>query len=359
MKIFCFVSLILFFACTKSAEENCFVNRRDQVFESYKEQKPFTTEQILNEKPDYLDIINLKKYRSFKKDSIVAYTQSGSERYKIMEKRLENEFKVFREKFSDQFMIYSSQQTVDTMYGLGRNRLGFWLLKIEHDIPEAYFLGLSFSHYYINEVQENPIIKDGVLQLEGSLVKIIKVEGLPGYDDYSAMEDGKMFKINLKDLMKDSDHDGYNDIFEKSFGLNPQNKDTDGDGINDFEDMNPMFMSEKNKFTQLYELLLPDYGTVEMKKLHYTFQVYKTDCNYFQGINPGLRVLFIPENKNRQTYYTRMTDVTDQGISKIQRNNKNPDTFYIFISGSSFTNDYVAEYAKGKWVLKNIGGTVI
>ncbi|PWW19418.1 hypothetical protein DEU40_11985 [Chryseobacterium sp. AG844] len=62
MKIFCFASLILFFSCTKPAEENCFVNRRDQVFESYKEQKPFTTEQILNEKPDYLDIINLKKY---------------------------------------------------------------------------------------------------------------------------------------------------------------------------------------------------------------------------------------------------------------------------------------------------------
>jgi hypothetical protein len=39
--------------------------------------------------------------------------------------------------------------------------------------------------------------------------------------------------------MKDSDGDGYNDIFEKCFGLNPDNKDTDGDGINDFEDLNP------------------------------------------------------------------------------------------------------------------------
>ncbi|WP_343658648.1 hypothetical protein [Chryseobacterium sp.] len=359
MKIFYFASLILFFSCAKSAEENCFVNRRDQVFESYKEQKPFTVEQILNEKPDYLKIISLKKYRSFKKDSIGSYTHARSERYVKMEKRLENDFKVFSEKFSDQFMLYSSQQTAGTMYGLGRNRLGFWLLKIEHDIPEAYFLGLSFSHYYINEVQENPIIKDGFLQLEGSLVKIIKVEGLPGYDDYSAMEDGKMFKINLKDLMKDSDHDGYNDIFERSFGLNPENKDTDGDGINDFEDMNPMFRSENNKFTQLYELLLPDYGTADMKRLHYTFQVYKTDCNYFQGINPELRVLFIPENKNRQTYYTRMTDITDQGISRIQRSDKDPDTFYIHESGSSFTNEYEAEYVKGKWMLKNIGGAVI
>jgi hypothetical protein len=50
----------------------------------------------------------------------------------------------------------------------------------------------------MNRIQQIPIIKDGFLQFEGSLVKIIKVAGLPGYDDYSAIEDGKLFKINLK-----------------------------------------------------------------------------------------------------------------------------------------------------------------
>ena len=65
MKIFYLASLILFFSCSKSTEENCFINRRDQVFESYKEQKPFTVKQIVDKKPDYLQITNLKKYRNF------------------------------------------------------------------------------------------------------------------------------------------------------------------------------------------------------------------------------------------------------------------------------------------------------
>lgn len=163
------------------------------------------------------------------------------------------------------------------------------------------FLGLSFSHYYFNRVQKHPIIKGDYLQIEGSLVKIVKVTGLPGYDDYSAIEDGKLFKIKLKDLMQDSDQDGYNDIFEKSFGLNPNNKDTDGDGIDDFNDMNPMYKSEKNKFSQLYEQIIQtNSGILNSTKQNYSFSIYNNDCDYFHQINPNFRVLFIPENKKEE-----------------------------------------------------------
>lgn len=358
MKIFYFVIFIVFLSCSHSVEKKCFASGRNQVFETYKEQKPYTVQQILSEKADYLEISNLKKYRSFKQDSVESFTHAGSDVYIKMEKRLDREFKIFRERFSDQFMLYSSQQLGNVMYGLGRNRVGFWLLTIENEKPNAYFLGLSFSHYYINEIQELPIIKSGFLQFEGSLVKIVKMTGLPGYDDYSALEDGKLFKMNLKDVMKDSDKDGYNDIFETSFGLNPDDNDTDGDGINDFEDMNPLFKSEKNKFTQLYELLQPNNGMINMKKLHYTFQIYKTDCDYFHQINPEFRVLFTSEDKGKQTNYVKVTDVTDRSISRIQTHDKDPNVFYIYVSGSGFTNDYAAEYIKGKWKLKDLGGTV-
>lgn len=104
--------------------------------------------------------------------------------------------------------------------------------------------------------------------MEGSLVKFVEAGGLPVYHDYSAIEDGKLFKISLKDLFKDSDKDGYNDIFEKSFGLNKNNKDTDGDGADDFNDLNPMFKSEKNKFVQLYEMLLPQYSELEILRTY-------------------------------------------------------------------------------------------
>ena len=60
---------------------------------------------------------------------------------------------------------------------------------------------------------------------------------------------------------------------KKSFGLNPNNKDTDGDGVDDFNDMNPMYKSEKNKFSQLYDQLIQanSSGIENPEKLHYYF----------------------------------------------------------------------------------------
>ncbi|UKB81547.1 thrombospondin type 3 repeat-containing protein [Chryseobacterium sp. MEBOG07] len=275
MKIFYFTILILSFSCSKSNEDNCFVdkiNDTDDVI-VFEIKKPYTVRQILAEKPAYLDIINLKKYRKFKKDRVESHSYIQGFEENITKN--EDSFKILNEKFFDQFYFLAKQKIGNTLYGLGKNNLGFWLLKIENSIPKAYFLGLSTNHYYFNRTQENPIIQGDYLQVEGGLVKTVEVGGRPGYTDYSAMEDGKLFKIKLKDLIEDTDNDGYNDVFEKSFGLNPDNKDSDGDGIDDFEDMNPMFKSEKNKFTELYELLLPYYGNANLKNRHYTFQVYK------------------------------------------------------------------------------------
>jgi len=362
MRILYFIAFILLFSCSRSVEDRCFVNDHEQTFKSYTEKGLFTVKEILEHKPDYLEITDLKQYRSFKEDSIQSRHYDESE--ELSEKRWkthEEEYKVFKAKFSDQFLFSHKQETGNTAYALGSNELGFWLLKIEKNKPHAYFLGLSFSHYYMNTLQEQPIIKDDFLQLQGSLVKIVKVDGLPGYDDYSAISDGKLFKISLKELTRDSDHDGYNDIFEQSFGLNPNSKDTDGDGMSDFDDLNPMFTSVKNKFTELYELLLPTYAqtTVDLKELHYTFTVFESDCDYFHQVSPDERVLFSPESDRKKTFYVNMTDVTRGSISKIKKDKTHPDRFYISKSGSSFVNDYSAEYENGKWVLNVIGGIII
>ncbi|MCE3074645.1 hypothetical protein [Chryseobacterium gwangjuense] len=355
MKILYFVVLAVFVSCSKNTvEDHCFSAQEKKPV--YVEEKPYTVKEILNEKPDYLQIVDLKEYRSFKKDSIEFRDHFSEEKWKANKEK----YKLFNEKFPDNFSYSGKYQDGNVLYALGSSELGFWLMKIENDQPSAYFLGLSFSHYYINDIQEKPIIKDGFLQFEGSLVKIIKVPGLPGYDDYSAMEDGKLFKIKLEDLMKDSDQDGYNDIFERNFALDPDNKDTDGDGINDFEDMNPLFKSEKNKFSELYTLLLPSYaGDMDFKKSHYTFEIFQSDCDYFHQINPEMRVLFIPENDKEKTNYTRITDVTRNGISRMKKDPNNANRFYISESGSSHQSDYAAEYKDGKWVLEMIGGIVI
>ncbi|OCA70389.1 hypothetical protein BBH99_14145 [Chryseobacterium contaminans] len=349
-----FISL---FSCSKSVEDNCFINPKDKINNEYKEERPYSVAQILKHKPEYLEIVSLAKYRDFKKDSTESRQFFRSEE---MGKAHKEEFKIFKEKFHDEFEFSSRQEVGSTTYALGSNRLGYWLLKIQDNKPSAYFLGLSFSHYYINKIQEQPIVKDGFLQLEGSLVKFIEVGGLPVYHDYSAIEDGKLFKINLKDVCRDSDNDGYNDIFEKSFGLNENNKDTDGDGVDDFNDLNPMFKSEKNKFVQLYEMLLPQYSGIEnFKNLHYSFEVFSSDCDYFHQIDPSIRVLFLPEDKEKQSYYTRVTDVVNHGVSKLKRDHKAPDYYYIETWGSSYSTEYSAAFKDGKWILTNIGSIVI
>lgn len=198
--------------------------------------------------------------------------------------------------------------------------------------------------------------------MQGSLVKIVKVPGLPGYDDYSVIEDGKLFRIKLSDLEKDSDNDGYNDIFEESFGLNPQNKDTDSDGIDDFNDMNPLFKSEKNKFTELFEELMPKYTVMEgqdLKKMNYFFAVYDNNCDYFQKINPEFRTLIVPEKGEKLPYYLQVTDVFNGGLSKLKKDSKNDNKFYISEWGSSYTNDYSVEFKSGKWQIEIISSTVV
>lgn len=361
MKVIYFTMIFLLFSCSKSVEDKCFVdkiNTEDIVIQKGTSQV-YTPKQILTEKPGYLEIINLTKYRSFKEDSTSAHSYGKEFEERMMQGEVG--FKEFYDNFNLQFGYISKQKIGNIQYALGVNNLGYWLLKIENEKPSAYFLGLSFSHYYLNKIQEQPIIEGGHLQAQGSFVKIIHVGGLPGYDDYSAVEDGKLFKIKLKDIMQDTDRDGYNDIFEKSFGLNEHDKDTDGDGMNDFEDMNPMFKSQKSKFTQLYELLLSNniYGDEGWKERNYSFSVFQTDCDYFHQVSPEFRILFIPVDKNKQTYYTRVTDITEETISPIQKNKMNPNSFYIYKSGNSYKNDYSADFKDGKWILKVVAGYVI
>ena len=116
----------------------------------------------------------------------------------------------------------------------------------------------------------------------------------------------------------------------------------------------------ENKFTGLYEdLLLQHLGIVEAKldKLPYFIMPYKTDCDYFQKVNPKAKVLIMSVSKNKQPYYVRVTDIFNGGYSKIQKDKTNPEKFYIYEWGGGSTNDYSAEHKNGKWIFKYIGGT--
>lgn len=67
MKFLYFPVFILLVSCSETVEDRCFESEKQKA--EYVEQKPFTIKEILENKPDYLEIIDLKKYRSFKQDS--------------------------------------------------------------------------------------------------------------------------------------------------------------------------------------------------------------------------------------------------------------------------------------------------
>lgn len=368
MKYFVIVSILLFSSClkrqkmNKSAENNCFTENENKGY--FLDSSPKTIDQILKIKPDYLQISDSNSANGFKIDSLEkSYNNYISEDEFL--KRYESKkliYQNFDKYFNEQFIYISKIKIKKTSYALAKNGLGFWLLKIENNSKSAYFLGLSFSNYYINKNQTLPLVENNNIQFEGSFVKTQMVGGLPGYDVHSSLRDGVLFKINLKELTMDSDKDGYNDIFENCFALNPKNADSDEDGINDFDDLNPLFKSEKSKFTDLYQQILYEktrHLAGERENWHYSFEFFKTDCDYFRKVNPVTRILFLPDDKTKLTNYLRITKVTTDGISNIKIDDTNPNHFFISESSYSSGNDYSAEFVNGKWILNIISGYVI
>lgn len=140
MKILYCLAFIPLISCSESTESRCFADDDSEVFRSYAEKKPFTVQQILENKPDYLEIINLNTYRSFKIDSVESHGYTDSDG--IAEKKWKKytaDFEIFENKFSGQFMFSGKQQVGHLLYALGKNQLDLWLLKIENDSPSAYF----------------------------------------------------------------------------------------------------------------------------------------------------------------------------------------------------------------------------
>jgi len=104
MKILYFLAFIVLISCSETIEKNCFESEKEKP--EYVEQKPFTVKEIIENKPDYLEIVNLKKYRSFKQDSLESRHRYDSD--EILEtkwKTYQKDYKIFKEKFSNQLIF--------------------------------------------------------------------------------------------------------------------------------------------------------------------------------------------------------------------------------------------------------------
>lgn len=124
--------LFLIVSCSKNLEERCFTSSDDISTKNFKNDedlinynyydyaRKYDIKKTIAEKPDYLQIIHLKTFRSFKKDSVISNSEE------IMEKKWKeysSEFKIFNDKFSEQFSFSNQQKIGNIMYAFGRNQL--------------------------------------------------------------------------------------------------------------------------------------------------------------------------------------------------------------------------------------------
>ncbi|WP_294231593.1 hypothetical protein [uncultured Chryseobacterium sp.] len=340
--------LVLLFPVYLFSQEQCF----DDGEKHYPAGDSFSptsemTEFILMNNPKHIKYKENKGNISYEQDETSDEYSPMPQDQKMPEHN--NPFTAFQTYFQNQFRYIRFQQAGKSLYAVAVNQFGHWLLEIKDRKPKAYYIGFS-KNTYINHIQKDGFIKDNTLFLDGSFIGIKK--GIR-FDEWTAVKDFLTFEINLDDIKKDSDDDGYNDLFEILVFLNPNSRDTDGDGISDFEDLNPLHASEKNRFTELFENIIEpeSSGDHHATRDHYSFEIYESDCKFFQKIDPKtMRILVVT---GTQAYQIKSNSVSAPFRTFYGRIKKGQDetTFYIPYFKSSSGGKIIAEYKNGKWSL--------
>lgn len=310
-----------------------------------------TEESILLTHPKHITFQENKTNLSYEQDELSEYKDT-SESWEEQKAKYERKYAEFNKYFNNQFSYIQMQKEKNLSYAIAKNSFGYWLLEIKNKKGRAYYIGFN-KNTYINKNQKEKFVRDNKLFIDGSFIAIAGSWGRPRHPEIEAVKDHLTFEINLNEIKRDSDGDGYNDLFENLIFLNPNSKDTDGDGIPDFTDLNPLHKSENNKFTNLFEEIIEkDSTSFNNQKNNYTFETYESDCEYFQKVNPkNKRVLILSDN---QTY--KLKSDYKQGLfptfyGRIKKGS-NENTFYIpyfhFTSGGKI----IAVYENGKWSIQ-------
>jgi len=355
MKLF-YSSLILIslLSCQQNdTERNCFENDKEKDFK-YQEFKIDNLEEILKANPSHVKFnINkdLKTYEEEFDDDRKSMSEHDENEWKKIMKEYNIRFSDLIKNFGEQFYYKNIQKENNITYGIGENQFGYWFLEVKNNIPNAYYLGLSKFTYFNNKQPEKFILENKLLAY-GSFIRIIKNWGYPFGPPIEAVKDQLFFEINLDIVKKDSDNDRFNDLFENLILLNPNSPDTDNDAISDFTDSNPLYKSEKSKFSDLYTKVIEDeYENYDFSKNNYSFKGYFSDCDYLQTINPkNIKVLIYPEKERFNLKSDYRLNMFPEYLGKIKKD-KDDKKFFINYGSGSGGGFIKAVFNNGKWIL--------
>ena len=353
MKIQYYLLVCTLLACNKKedkkveqqAEENCF----ETVGINYDKKKEVpsvpTNEEILK---------NLPKHIVYTANSENKTIMPGAENYQDDLKKEKEYFAsdAYKTKFQNwikelgEFNYVAEKAIGATQYALAKNKYGLWLVeKVQNQPPKPYFLGLTQNIF----PEFNNDFTDGkTIFLKGQILSVERFSRYPIVPKYQLIKGNLNFKINIDEVKKDSDNDGFNDLFEDFIGLNPKSKDTDGDGTDDFADSNPRVKSQDSKFTQMYE----EIADLQEPKTQYSFTEVLTNCEYFQQINPkNQKFLFYKTDE----HFKLEDDVLDlffpvkYGKIKTPKIKQQNETYFIDYGNAEGSGSISAEFINKKW----------
>ncbi|KMQ70680.1 hypothetical protein [Chryseobacterium koreense] len=352
MKSHLWLLLPLFFSCSKkentaaqkqTTAQNCFILKQGINVESEKKAAVIpTNEDILKKLPTHIQRNKLPDFKLF------FYERKNTEILVENEKKY-FESKSYKTKFSAWIKALPEFRylSVNENFALAKNKYGLWIVENQGIDFKPYFLGFT-PNFFLQDFygKDQKFLMGQQVVFNGTLVNEQRLSEVPMLPKYEVIEDGLQFSIHLEDLRKDSDHDGFNDLFENFIGLNPNSADTDGDGINDFQDSNPKYRSATSKFTKMYEAIADE----PSEKYNYSFTEILTNCEYFHSIDPKNRKILLYTTNER---YPLMEDLLDhffpRKYSKMQTYKDYPDAYFTDYADATGNGTISAEYIGGKW----------
>lgn len=355
MKVFYVLSCILLLGCSQekkeqkdkgSPEQHCFelkegINNDDRM----KKYVPPTNEQILKALPTHIHQQQLKNFTPFHYDKATVQKLAAEEKAYFASN-------AYQQKYSEWIAALPefNYVSVNDNYALAKNRYGFWVVEKTEQSYKPYFLGFTQS-FYLNEeyAKDQKFYRDGQFVFTGAVVHTERLSSVPVLPQYELLKDGVQFSVSLADLKKDSDGDGFNDVFEEFIGLNPKSADTDNDGIKDFEDLNPRFASVQSDLANMYNSIADEPAA----KMNYSFTEILTNCDYFQQINPKNRKVLIYTVDDKAPIKNDVLDVFfPRKYSKILKYPNYPTINFIDFADETGNGTITAEKVNGVWDIK-------
>jgi len=355
IKIYALLLPFLLFSCdkkisenqnsTKSVEENCFILSNGINYdEPAKQVIAPTPAEILKNLPKHIKMTDLEDFKKFSYEKKETAVLKAQEKKYFASAEYLNTFKTWISALPE--FNYVSQEG---NFALAKNKYGLWIVEKIGNEFKPYFLGLPQNVYLEDFYGKNQkFMNENNFVMKGSLVDVQRLSRIPMLPKYEVIKEGVEFSINLDDLRKDSDQDGFNDLFEKFIGLNPNSADTDGDGIPDFKDPNPKYKSETSKFTVMYEMMVDEPAT----NANYSFTEILTNCDYFLKINPKSKKVLMYTTSETAPIKEDVLDLFFPGkYSKMKTYPNYPEVYFTDFSDLTGDGTISAEYKNGKWKL--------